>query len=133
MDTSTFTPDKPYKRSYSPYQQKLLDTVMDEFGGDALKAAKATNHTHPRELIESVKDELIDMANSVLAMHSLKAALKLGEVLDSDQAITQVEAKLKAAQMILDRTNPKTEKVDLSGEVRTGLIILPTKTPEADD
>jgi hypothetical protein len=130
MTADTFTPDKPYSRKLTDYQQKLLDTVMD-FGGDALKAAKATGHSDPRKLIESVKDELIEMANSVLAMHSLKAAMKLGEVMDSDQPITQVEAKLKAAQMILDRTNPKTEKVDVTGDIKTGLIILPSK--KADD
>jgi len=127
-ELDTYTPTKPRAKVYSPFQRKLLDTVVSEFGGDALKAAKATGHTNPSELIDSVKDELIETANSILARTSIKAALKLGEVLDSDTPITQVEAKLKAAQLILDRTNPKTEKVDLTGEVKTGLIILPSKT-----
>lgn len=132
-EADTFTPTKPRAKRYSEYQQKLLDTVMSEFNGDVIKAAKATGHSNPKDLIETLKEELIEMANSVLAAHSLKAAVKLGEVLDSDTPIVQVEAKLKAAQLILDRTNPKTEKVDISGEVKTGLIILPAKKVESDD
>lgn len=128
----TFVPDKKPARVYSPMQKQLLDTVMTEYGGDVLKAARATGHSWPQALIETVKDELIEMANSVMAMYSLKAAMKLGEVLDSDAPITQVEAKLKAASMILDRTNPKTEKVDVTGEIRTGLVILPSKKAEVE-
>jgi hypothetical protein len=131
--SDTFNPTKPREREYTPYQQKLLDTVVEEFNGDVVRAAKATGHSNPKNLIDSLKDELIEIANGILARSSIKASLKLGEVLDSDTPITQVEAKLKAAQMILERTNPKTDKVDVSGEVKTGLIILPAKRAESYD
>ena len=118
-------------------QQKVLDTVMDApFYGDLVKAGTAAGMHNPGRDTRALNKEVIQMAEDYLAQNSLKAAMKVTNVMESEEGIVQANEKLKAAQLVLDRTNPKTEKVDLSGEVKGGVFILPNKAPveaQSDD
>lgn len=115
-------------RLYTEMQQKILDTV-ESFGGDAVAAARAAGYSNPERAVTVLKKELIEIAEGIIARTSIKAAMKVAEMIDSKEPIAQAEAKLKAATLILERTNPKTDKVDISGEVKGGIFILPEKRP----
>ena len=74
---------------------------------------------------------MIDLASGILAQSAPQAAFKLVEVMNSDDAIPQVNTKLQAAQTILDRVGiSKKDKLDVNHnlDVNTGsLFILPAK------
>ena len=79
-------------------------------------------------VIRDLRTEIIELANITLATYAPKAAMKMGEVLDSDVAIPQVNAKLQAAQSILDRVGVvKETKMQVDHNVSGGIFILPSK------
>jgi len=115
-------------RQWTEMQKKVLDTVLD-YGGDLVKAGKAAGMTNPKRDTLVLSKEVIKMAEEYLGQNSLKAAMKITDVMESEEGVVQANEKLKSAQLILDRTNPKTDKVDISGEVKGGVFILPNKAP----
>ena len=131
--TEEFSPKQEgYKKGkYSQMQQQVLDTVITEHGGNAIEAAKAAGYSNPYQVVGTLRSELIELAEVVLAKYAIPAAMKIGEVLTAtnENPVIQANEKLKAAQLILERTNPKTEKVDISGEVKGGMFFLPAKRP----
>lgn len=54
--------------------------------------------------------------------------MKLVEVMESNSPVPQANAKMQAAQTILDRTGlGKQERLDVKHKVEGGLFILPAK------
>ena len=79
-------------------------------------------------VLDSLKEEIVDVANTILAHSAPKAAAKLVDVLDSDAPIPQVGAKLQAAQTLLDRVGiSKRERVDVTHSMGGGIFLLPDK------
>ena len=79
-------------------------------------------------VLNSLKEEVVDVANTILAHSAPKAAAKLVDVLDSDAPIPQVGAKLQAAQTLLDRVGiSKRERVDVTHNMGGGIFLLPDK------
>ena len=109
-------------------QQIFLDNVVTT-GGDLKKAAELAGYKgNHYQVIKSLKDELVDMAQDLLAHNAPKAAMKLIEVMDSDRPVPQASTKLQAAQTILDRVGvAKTERLNIDHNVNGGLFILPQK------
>ena len=67
-------------------------------------------------------------ATKILAKSAPRASQKLVEILESDDPIPQVNAKLQAAQTLLDRVGvAKREKVDVNHTVSSGIFIIPQK------
>lgn len=116
----------PKKRELTDMQQEVLKRIS-EFGEKPIEAARNVGYVDPRGAVKSLRAEIIEIAENMLAESSVEAVQKVRDILNAVDAIPQVDAKLKAAQMILDRTNPKTDKVEVSGEMRTGIFILPDK------
>ena len=117
--------DKPRKKELTEKQQTFLDNVVVT-GGDLKKAAELAGYKgNHYQVIQSLKDELVDMAQNLLAP---RAAMKLVEVMDSDRPVPQASSKLQAAQTILDRVGvAKTERINIDHNVNGGLFILPQK------
>jgi hypothetical protein len=115
-------------RNLTEMQQSFLDNVL-ETGGDLKKSAELAGYTGgPNQVIKSLKGELVDLAQDVLAHSAPKAAFKLVSMLDTDRPIPQASNKLQAAQAILDRVGVvKQEKVNVDHNVTGGLFILPQK------
>jgi hypothetical protein len=107
-------------------QQLVLDTVWD-FAGDVIAAARAAGYSNPYAAVDALAPELNEMAEKALARLSLKSVATMERVLDSDGDVKQANEKLKAVQMILDRTNPKIEKSEIKVEGKGGVFILPEK------
>jgi mevalonate kinase len=83
--------------------------------------------------VDSLKNEIIDVANKILATSAPRAAEKLVEILESEDPIPQVGAKLQAAQTLLDRVGiAKREKLDVTHTAAGGIFIIPEKRDVID-
>ena len=128
LSKMNYLAQKSKKKELTEMQQTFLDKVVDT-GGDLKLAAELAGYKgNHYQVINSLKDELVDLAQNLLAHHAPKAALKMVEVMDSDRPVPQANVRLQAAQQILDRVGvSKTEKMSVDHNVSGGLFILPTK------
>ena len=117
------------KKELTVKQQTFLDHLIDT-GGDPKKAAKLAGYSENGhwQVVQALKTEIIDLASNILAQSAPKAAMKLVDVIESDNPIPQANIRLQAAQTILDRTGlGKQERMDVNHKVEGGLFILPAK------
>tara|TARA_S200002703_G_C3727788_1_gene223653 strand:- start:338 stop:727 length:390 start_codon:yes stop_codon:yes gene_type:complete len=110
-------------------QEIFLDNLID-CEGDAKKAAELAGYAPNShfQVVKSLKTEILDRTESILAQSAPKAALKITDIMNSTQPIPQANIRMQAAQTILDRVGiAKTDRIDLKIEAPTGLFILPAK------
>ena len=131
-NTGTYTSklSKPSEeRVLTDRQQKFLDSLIIT-GGDPKKAAELAGYaegSYP-QVMKTLREEMIDLASHILAQTAPKAAMKLTQIMDSDDPIPQANVRLQAAQTILDRIGlGKTEKIDVNQQMTGGIFILPSK------
>jgi|TARA_R110002124_G_C8789089_1_gene501453 phage terminase small subunit len=116
------------KRELTEKQQNFLANLIETKGDLKLSAELAGYSSNHYQIINSLRQEIVDLASTVLAREAPKAAFKLIEVMESDTAIPQANVKLQAAQTILDRVGvSKTERLDIHQNVNGGIFILPAK------
>ena len=124
------------KRKYTELQQRFLDVVLDDVHRGNIRAAMKTagyaDTVSTSVVVNSLSDELIDIAKRVVASQAIRATFATIDVMDSPADLGAAN-KLKAAQTLLDRAGIKSkdESVDLkipSG----GLVILPAKEYDRD-
>ena len=125
------------ERNLTDKQQSFLNHLV-ETGGDFKKSAELAGYSgNHYQVLKSLKEEVVDLAQNVLAREAPTAAFKIIEVLKSDRPIPQANYKLQAAQTILDRVGvSKSEKLDINMQASSGIFILPDKAPievEAED
>ena len=129
MNTS-FLPSLDNKRKLTEQQQTFLSTLATSAKGDINKALNIAGYkeTSYYNVIQSLKDEIIDVATKILAKSAPQASQKLVEILNSDDPIPQVNAKLQAAQTLLDRVGvAKRDKLDVTHTATSGIFLLPEK------
>ena len=109
-------------------QHSFLEHLVEQ-GGDPKKAAELAGYNSGHyQVVKSLKKEILDIAEGILAQSAPKAALKLVEVMNSDVPIPQANMRLQAAQTILDRVGlGRSERIDVSHKAEGGLFILPSK------
>ena len=119
------------KKNLTEKQQSFLGHLI-QVGGDPKKAAELAGYSEGSyfQVIKSLKNEIIELASNILAQSAPQAALKLVEVMNTDEPIPQANVRLQAAQTILDRTGlGKQDRLDVNVESEGGaLFILPAKT-----
>ena len=116
------------KRNLTEKQEKFLSNLIETKGDLKLSAELAGYAGNHYQVINSLKQEIVELASTVLAREAPKAAFKLVEVMDSDVAMPQANVKLQAAQTILDRVGvSKTERLQVDQNVNGGIFILPEK------
>ena len=116
------------KRNLTEKQEKFLSNLIETKGDLKLSAELAGYAGNHYQVINSLKQEIVELASTVLAREAPKAAFKLVEVMDSDVAMPQANVKLQAAQTILDRVGvAKTERLQIDQNVNGGIFILPEK------
>ena len=116
------------KRTLTEKQQSFLNNLIETKGDLKLSAELAGYAGNHYQVINSLKQEIVELASTVLAREAPKAAFKLVEVMDSDTALPQANVKLQAAQTILDRVGvSKTERLQVDQNVNGGIFILPEK------
>ena len=129
MSTS-FLPSLDNKRKLTEQQQTFLSVLATSAKGDINKALNIAGYkeTSYYNVINSLKEEIVDVATKILAKSAPQASQKLVEILNSDDPIPQVNAKLQAAQTLLDRVGvAKRDKLDVTHTATSGIFLLPEK------
>ena len=122
------TPQKTQK--LTEQQTAFLNALFGDAYGNPKKAGEIAgyaegSYTH---VIKSLKSEIINRAENVLAAHSPKAAMGLVSALDADGSMPQANIRVEAAKQILDRVGiAKKEQLDINAKVAHGIFILPAK------
>ena len=118
----------PTKRKLTEKQEDFLNNVIETKGNLKLSAELAGYSGNHYQVIQSLKQELVDLASDVLAKEAPSAAFKLVDVLTTDKPIPQANVKVQAAQTILDRVGlGKKERLDVNHNVQGGIFILPER------
>ena len=124
------------KRELTEKQQAFLNHLV-ETQGDAREAAKLAGYSsHYHHVVKTLKSEILELTQEVLANSAPKAAFKLVEIIDSKRPIIQANNKLAAATTLLDRVGvSKVDRVDINHNVQSGgIFLMPDKKPlDLDD
>ena len=124
------------KRELTEKQQSFLNHLV-ETQGDAKEAAKLAGYSsHYHHVVKTLKSEILELTQEVLANSAPKAAFKLVEIMDSNRPIIQANNKLAAATTLLDRVGvSKVDRVDINHNVQSGgIFLMPDKKPlDLDD
>ena len=116
-------------RNLTEKQQKFLDVLFDEAGGDVVQAKKLAGYgeqSSTTAIVESLKDEIGDRTRSYFARTAPKAAMAMVGAL-YDPTELGIRDKMSAAKDLLDRSGlGKVDRVDLSSS-SGGVFILPSK------
>ena len=119
------------KRELTEKQQAFLDHLV-ECQGDAKKAAELAGYSsHYHHVVKTLKSEILELTQEILANSAPKAAFKLVEIMESKKPIIQANNKLTAAQTLLDRVGVgKVDKVDVTHNMNSGgIFLMPDKAP----
>ena len=116
-------------RNLTEKQQKFLDVLFDEAGGDVVQAKKLAGYgeqSSTTAIVESLKDEIGDRTRSYFARTAPKAAMAMVGAL-YDPTELGIRDKRSAAKDLLDRAGlGKVDKIDV-GSSTGGVFILPSK------
>ena len=117
-------------KELSDKQKQFLKNLFGEAQGDPKAAAELARYspTSNPKVVQGLKDEIIERAESVLAAHSPKAAISMANAIDDDGSIPGANIRMEAAKQVLDRVGlVKKEKIDINAKVAHGIFILPPK------
>jgi hypothetical protein len=117
----------------TPEHKKFLSSML-ETGGNATKSAELAGFSknYAYDLVEGLREELINQAESVLALHATRAAFALADGLDHESEKPLNAVRIECAKQVLDRVGiVKKEKIEVSAAENTPLFILPAK--QVDD
>ena len=103
-------------RNLTEKQQKFLDVLFDEAGGDVVQAKKLAGYgeqSSTTAIVESLKDEIGDRTRSYFARTAPKAAMAMVGAL-YDPTELGIRDKMSAAKDLLDRAGlGKVDKIDV--------------------
>jgi len=119
------------KRELTDKQQAFLNHLVDT-GGDAKKAAELAGYqSHYHHVVKTLKSEILELTQEILANSAPKAAFKIVEIMESKKPVIQANNKLSAAQTLLDRVGvAKVDRVDVNHNVGSGgIFLMPDKQP----
>ena len=119
------------KRALTDKQQMFLEQLV-ECEGDAKKAAEIAGYkSHYHHVVKTLKSEILEITQEILANSAPKAAFKLVEIMDSKKPIIQANNKLAASTTLLDRVGvSKVDKIDVNHNVQSGgIFLMPDKKP----
>ncbi len=118
-------------RNLTEKQQKFLDVLFEEAGGNLVKAKKLAGYADgvsSKQVAESLAEEIADLTKRFISSSATKAAYSMFEIMNSPTDLGNKE-KMAAAKDVLDRSGfIKTEKVEVSAA--NPLFILPQKADE---
>jgi hypothetical protein len=116
-------------RNLTENQQKFLEVLFDEAGGDVVLAKKLAGYsekTPTRLIVESLKEEIGAATRTHFARSAPKAVMALVGAL-SDPTELGIKEKMAAAKDLLDRAGlGKVDKVDVTSN-GGGIFYLPPK------
>lgn len=121
-------------RKLTEKQQKFLDVLFEEAMGNVVEAKKLAGYSsnqYTAEIVNSLKDEILERTNMYLAQNGPRAAMAMVGAL-RDPTELGIKEKMQAAKEVMDRIGIiKSEKVQV--ETTGGVMILPPKRTEDDN
>ena len=103
-------------RQLTEKQQKFLEVLFDQAGGDigsAIKLAGYAEGVSPSQMVTALKEEILEATQTYMARNAPKAAVAITSSLD-DPTQLGIRDRMSAARELLDRTGLiKTEKVQV--------------------
>ena len=121
-------------RNLTERQQKFLEVLFDEAGGDvplAKRLAGYSEKSSTTEIVKGLKEEILEATQMYMARNAPKAAMAMTGAL-YDPTELGIRDKMSAAKELLDRTGLiKTEKVQV--EAAGGVMLMPAKAKVEDD
>jgi hypothetical protein len=109
-------------------QQKFLEVLFDEAGGDVVQAKKLagySDNTPTRLIVDALKEEITEATRTYFSRIAPKAAMAMTQAL-YDPTELGIRDKMSAAKDLLDRAGlGKIEKVDVTSS--GGVFYLPPK------
>ena len=121
-------------RKLTERQQKFIEALFAEANGsikDAKVMAGYSATTNNQEIINSLKEEILEATQIYMASNAPKAAIAMVSGIDNPTE-WGVRDKMSAAKELLDRTGlVKTEKMQV--ESTGGVMLMPPKKVEEDD
>jgi hypothetical protein len=123
-------------RQLTERQQKFLDVLFDEAGGDMVDAKKLAGYadtSSTNEIVKGIKEEILEATQMYMARNAPKAAMAMTGALYNPTELG-IRDKMSAAKELLDRVGlVKTEKMQV--EASGGVMLMPPKAVivEEDD
>tara|TARA_B100001939_G_scaffold131198_1_gene113876 strand:- start:923 stop:1297 length:375 start_codon:yes stop_codon:yes gene_type:complete len=121
-------------RQLTERQQKFLEVLFDEAGGDipmAKRMAGYSEKSSSTEIVKGLKEEILEATQMYMARNAPKAAMSMAGAL-YDPTELGIKEKMVAAKELLDRVGlVKTEKMQV--EASGGVMLMPPKAPVEDD
>ena len=115
-------------RTLTERQQRFLDVLFDDAGGDVVTAKKLAGYgdnSSTTAIVEALKDEIAEKTRTYFARTAPKAAYALMGALQ-DPTQLGIKEKMIAAKDVLDRAGlGKVDKVDVTSG--GGIFYLPPK------
>ena len=121
-------------RQLNERQQKFLNVLFDEAGGDMVLAKKLAGYAETSSttsIVKGLKEEILEATQMYMARNAPKAAMAMTGAL-YDPTELGIRDKMSAAKELLDRVGlVKTEKMQV--EASGGVMLMPPKAVVADD
>jgi phage terminase small subunit len=121
-------------RKLTEKQQKFLNVLFEDARGNVVEAKKLAGYSanqHTAEIVNALKDEILERTNMYLAQNGPRAAMAMVGALH-DPTELGIKEKMQAAKEVMDRIGIiKSEKVQV--EATGGVMLLPPKRTEDDD
>ena len=121
----------PQKRELTEKQEIFVDTLLQNGGNVTAAMSVAGYKPNSRQwLVRSVKDEILNRTEHLLALNSARAAQRIISTIDDDGTEPRAEIKLKAAEARLNRVGlGRKDTVQHNVTALHGVVLLPTKKP----
>ena len=115
-------------RQLTERQQKLLNVLFEEAGGDIITAKKLAGYSNASttaEIIKGLKEEILEATQMYMARNAPRAAVAMtGALVDPTEL--GIRDKMVAAKDLLDRVGlAKTEKMEV--QASGGVVLMPPK------
>jgi len=120
---------KESRKELTEKQQLFVDTLLEN-GGNINSAMEVAEYSPQSKswLIKSVRDEIIDRTEHLLAVNAVKAASRIVSTIDDDGTTPRAEIKLKAAETLLNRVGlGRKDTVEHNVTALHGVVLLPSK------
>jgi hypothetical protein len=121
-------------RQLTEKQQKFLDVLFDEAGGDMATAKRLAGYaetSNTTEIVKGIKEEILEATQMYMARNAPKAAMAMTGAL-YDPTELGIRDKMSAAKELLDRVGlVKTEKMQV--EASGGVMLMPPKAVVEED
>ena len=126
------------QKNLTQKQDNFLTALFSNGGNisEALKTAKYSHHSR-KDVLASLKEEIAERTKVMLSGAAVKAADNIIKTMDVDVdaeiPTNRLELRYRAAGDVLDRIGiTKRQQIDVSGEIKHGIVLLPSKKPMVD-